>query len=60
MESYETLKCSSFFWVRSVDKEIYVTTDGFHYSSILKEASHILVIRIKRQRCVKHFRVSSL
>ena len=47
------------FFVRSiprfnVDKEIYVTTDGFHYSSILKEASHILAIRIKRQRCLFH------
>ncbi len=38
----------------NVDKEIYVTTDGFHYSSILKEASHILGIRIKRQRCLFH------
>ena len=47
------------FFVRSiprfnVGKEIYVTTDGFHYSSILKEASHILGIRIKRQRCLFH------
>ena len=47
------------FFVRSiprfnVGKEIYVTTDGFHYSSILKEASHILGIRIRRQRCLFH------
>ena len=47
------------FFVRSipgfnVDKEIYVTTDGFHYSSILRKASSILGIRIKRQRCLFH------
>ena len=44
------------FFVRSiprfnVDKEIYVTTDGFHYASILRGAPHIFGIRIKRQRC---------
>lgn len=38
----------------NVDKEIYVTTDGFHYSSILKEASDILGIQVKRQRCLFH------
>ena len=37
-----------------IHKEIYVTTDGFHYSSMLKEASHILGIRIRRQRCLFH------
>ena len=47
------------FFVRSiqrfnVNKEIYVTTDGFHYSSILRKASNILGIRIKRQRCLFH------
>ena len=47
------------FFVRSipkfnVDKEIYVTTDGFHYSSILRETLHILGIGIKRQGCLFH------
>ena len=47
------------FFVRSipgfnVNKEIYVTTDGFHYSSIIRKASNILGIQIKRQRCLFH------
>ena len=37
-----------------IDKEIYVTTDGFHYSSVLRKASSILNIRIRRQRCLFH------
>jgi len=37
-----------------IDKEIYVTTDGFHYSSVLSKASSILGIRIRRQRCLFH------
>jgi len=47
------------FFVRSlkgfnVNGEVYITTDGFHYSSVLVEASRILGIRIKRQRCLFH------
>jgi transposase-like protein len=37
-----------------IDREIYVTTDGFHYSSVLSKASSILGIRIRRQRCLFH------
>lgn len=37
-----------------IHKEIYITTDGFHYSSVLREASRILNIRIRRQRCLFH------
>ena len=47
------------FFVRSlkgfnVNGEVYITTDGYHYSSVLGEASRILGIRIKRQRCLFH------
>ena len=38
----------------NINKEIYVTTDGFHYSSVLRKASNILNIRITRQRCLVH------
>ena len=38
----------------NINKEIYVTTDGFHYSSVLRKASSILNIRIRRQRCLFH------
>lgn len=48
-----------YFFVQSlqsfrIGKEVYVTTDGFHYSSVLREASRILDIQIKSQRCLFH------
>ncbi|MGC8608568.1 MAG: hypothetical protein ACP5UV_01715 [Thermoplasmata archaeon] len=47
------------FFVRSLKRfnangEIYITTDGYHYSSVLGEVSRILGIRIERQGCLFH------
>ena len=37
-----------------INKEIYLTTDGFYYSSLLRKASNILNINISIQRCLIH------
>jgi Protein implicated in ribosomal biogenesis, Nop56p homolog len=47
------------FFIRSLSKftipeEINITTDGYHYSSILKSVSYRLNIHIRRQRCLFH------
>lgn len=46
-----------YFFVRSIPEfnlgeEIYITTDGFPYCSVMRGTSHILCIGIKRQRCL--------
>ena len=38
----------------SVPKEIFITTDGYHYGSVLRMVSERLNIRIRRQRCLFH------
>lgn len=38
----------------NVNGEVYITTDGYHYSSVLREVSRILGIRMSRQRCLFH------
>ena len=38
----------------AIPKEIFITTDGYHYESVLKEVSSSLNIRIRRQRCLFH------
>ncbi|EQB72661.1 MAG: hypothetical protein AMDU1_APLC00005G0040 [Thermoplasmatales archaeon A-plasma] len=37
-----------------IPKEIFITTDGYHYQSVLKTVSSVLGIRIRRQRCLFH------
>ena len=38
----------------SIPKEIFITTDGYHYESTLKEVSVRLNVKIRRQRCLFH------
>jgi len=38
----------------TIPEEIFITTDGYHYESVLKEVSRALNIRIRRQRCLFH------
>ena len=38
----------------AIPSTIFVTTDGYHYESVLKAVSAKLSIRIKRQRCLFH------
>ena len=38
----------------AIPKEIFVTTDGYHYESVLEKVSLNLGIRIGRQRCLFH------
>jgi hypothetical protein len=38
----------------SIPKEIFITTDGYHYESILEAVSANMNIRIRRQRCLFH------
>jgi len=33
---------------------VTITTDGYHYESVLKETGRILGLRIRRQRCLFH------
>ena len=47
------------FFMRALSRfsilgEISITTDGYHYESVLKEASSGLNVRIRRQRCLFH------
>ena len=38
----------------SIPEEIFITTDGYHYESILEEVSVRLNTKIRRQRCLFH------
>ncbi len=38
----------------SIPSTIYITTDGFHYESVLMEVSRRMGITMKRQRCLFH------
>ena len=38
----------------AIPREIFITTDGYHYESALETASERLGIRMKRQRCLFH------
>ena len=38
----------------AIPKEIFTTTDGYNYESVLETASARLGIRIRRQRCLFH------
>ena len=38
----------------SIPEEIFITTDGYHYESILEEVSVRLNAKIRRQRCLLH------
>ncbi len=38
----------------SIPKEIFITTDGYHYGSVLRMVSERLNMRIRRQRCLFH------
>ena len=38
----------------SIPDQVYITTDGYHYESVLRSISAILGIRIRRQRCLFH------
>ena len=38
----------------SIPGHIFITTDGYHYESVLKEVSSGLDVRIGRQRCLFH------
>ena len=38
----------------SIPDHVFITTDGYHYESVLKEASSGLNVRIRRQRCLFH------
>ena len=45
------------FFARSVPRfhvrgQIYITTNGFHYQSVLRKASRILRMRIRKRRCL--------
>ncbi len=42
----------------SIPEEIFITTDGYHYESILEEVSVRLNAKIRRQRCLLHTRCS--
>ena len=47
------------FMMRSLSRfttpeELFITTDGYHYKSVLKEVSRALNIRIRRQMCLFH------
>jgi hypothetical protein len=37
-----------------IPKELFITTDGYHYESVLEIVSAGLNVRIKRQRCLFH------
>ncbi|EQD65499.1 transposase [mine drainage metagenome] len=37
-----------------ITEKIFITTDGYHYGSILREVARTLGIRIERQRCLFH------
>ncbi|MCL4341573.1 MAG: hypothetical protein M1431_05725, partial [Candidatus Thermoplasmatota archaeon] len=46
-----------FMWALSrfiMPKEIFITTDGYHYESVLDTVSAGLNVRIRRQRCLFH------
>ena len=38
----------------AIPEEIFITTDGYHYDSVLKTVSSGLDIQIRRQRCLFH------
>ena len=38
----------------AIPEEIFITTDGYHYESVLKTVSSGLNIQIRRQRCLFH------
>ena len=38
----------------SIPEEIFITTDGYHYESVLEEVSIRLNVKIRRQRCLFH------
>ncbi|MHB1708211.1 MAG: IS1/IS1595 family N-terminal zinc-binding domain-containing protein [Thermoplasmataceae archaeon] len=37
-----------------IPEEIFITTDGYHYESVLERVSSDLNVRIRRQRCLFH------
>ncbi len=38
----------------AIPEEIFITTDGYHYESVLETVSERLGIRMRRQRCLFH------
>ena len=38
----------------SIPDHVFITTDGYHYGSVLRMASERLSIRMRRQRCLFH------
>ena len=38
----------------SIPDHVFITTDGYHYESVLRMASERLGIRMRRQRCLFH------
>jgi transposase-like protein len=38
----------------TIPKEVFITTDGYHYESVLEASSTMLGIKIRRQRCLFH------
>ncbi|MEM0134182.1 MAG: hypothetical protein QXU18_02995 [Thermoplasmatales archaeon] len=38
----------------SIPDHVFITTDGYHHESVLKEVSSCLNVRISRQRCLFH------
>ncbi len=38
----------------SIPDHVFITTDGYHYETVLKEVSSCLNVRISRQRCLFH------
>ena len=40
----------------SIPDHVFITTDGYHYESVLRMASERLGIRMRRQRCLFHIK----